>query len=617
MRKQLTNINSKVSSNKSFQFVPVLEVLSEHSTAVAYDEGLLERTRIQWLFGDWPKLARLEHGKLQDHPERATLALFAAAGRLQIGKIADAKDFIRLAQEWGARKELVCQMLIAGIHNSLGRAVALGGNFSKALRHFESSITSGMPGTDRTLVTGVRVDQQCVQLGILPDSFRDGPHVVRSPQSDGHGHHGFTVSQSAEIDFGAAWAGNSINTAIFRHHGILTCEGSQFTAFYVDEHTLRLVKRDLKTNNIQTHDLGGEYNLFDAHNSISFGIDRANHIHICYDHHATQLRYRRSVHPSDITEWSEELPMTGNAETKVTYPTFLQPRNGFPLTLLYRDGIHNKGTARLKTYDEVSGSWADSPLPVLSGSDSKPWTSNAYWNHPAIDHDGNLHLSFVWRTHMLGEEKRVNNINIGYAWSSDNGITWMTSKGRGYQLPITQANAETVHPVSPGSNLMNQCSMAVDSLNRPHIVYYADDSNGIPQYQYLRYDGSQWQHQIISKRMRSFTLTGSGTLQIPISRPEIVLDRRDNAYVLTRGDHSRGRMVATVLRAPGYVWVPDDVQTIWDEDLGYSEPIIDRVRWAQESVLSLLIQYNEQPNHDLGHRSLFRPIRLIDVHFAS
>jgi hypothetical protein len=192
----------------------------------------------------------------------------------------------------------------------------------------------------------------------------------------------------------------------------------------------------------------------------------------------------------------------------------------------------------------------------------------------------------------------------------------VTSKGRGYQLPITQTNAETVHPVSPGSNLMNQCSMAVDSLNRPHIVYYADDSNGIPQYQYLRYDGNRWHHQVISKRARPFTLTGSGTLQIPISRPEIVLDRKDNAYIISRGDHSRGRMVATVLRAPGYVWVPDNVQTIWGEDLGFSEPIIDRVRWAQENVLSLLVQYNEQPNHDLGHRSLFRPIKLIDVHFS-
>ncbi|CAB3806015.1 BNR repeat-containing protein [Paraburkholderia fynbosensis] len=616
MRKQLTNIDSKVSSEEPVQAAPEREVSSEHAALVVQDEGLLDRARLQWQFGDWPKLAKLEHCMLQAHPERGRLALFAAAGRLQTGQIAEAEKFIRLAEVWGADKALVCQILAAGIHNSLGRAAALAGNFSKAFRHFESSITSGMPGTDRALITGARIDQQCSQLGISPNCFGAGPHLVRSPQGGPHEYRRFTVRQSAEIDLGDAWAGNSINTVIFRHHGILTCEGKQFTAFYVNEHSLRLVQRDLKTNNIQTCDLGGEYNLTDAHNSISIGIDRANHIHICYDHHATQLRYRRSVHPGNITEWSEELPMTGNAETKVTYPTFLQPRNGFPLALLYRDGIHNKGTARLKYYDEASGSWADSPLPILSGSDSKPWTSNAYWNHPAIDHDGNLHISFVWRTHMLGEDRRVNNINIGYASSSDNGISWVTSKGRGYQLPITQTNAETVHPVSPGSNLMNQCSMAVDSLNRPHIVYYADDSNGIPQYQYLRYDGSLWHHQIISKRARPFTLTGSGTLQIPISRPEIVLDRNDNAYIITRGDHSRGRMVATVLRAPGYVWVPDNVQTIWEEDLGFSEPIIDRVRWAQENVLSLLVQYNEQPNHDLGHRSLFRPIKLIDVHFA-
>ncbi|WP_321912894.1 BNR repeat-containing protein [Paraburkholderia sp. J11-2] len=617
MSKPLTNLHSKVSSKEPVQSVAACEVPSEHAPVVAYDDSLLERARIQWQFGDWPKLARLNRSVLQGHPQRAKLALFAAAGRLQTGQIAEAQEFIGLAEGWGAGKALVCQILAAGIHNSLGRAAALAGNFSKAFKHFESSIANGMPGTDKALVTGARIDQQYSQLGISSGRLGDEPHVVRSGQGGPRANHGFTVRQLTEIDFGDAWAGNSINTVIFRHHGILSCEGKQFTAFYVDEHTLRLVQRDLKTNHIRTHDLGGEYNLLDAHNSISMGVDRANHIHICYDHHATQLRYRRSVRPGDITEWSEELPMTGNAETKVTYPTFLHPRNGFPLALLYRDGIHNKGTARLKSYDEASGSWADSPVPVLSGSDSKPWTSNAYWNHPAIDHDGNLHISFVWRTHMLGEEKRVNNINIGYASSTDNGVTWVTSKGRGYQLPITQTNAETVHPVSPGSNLMNQCSMAVDSFNRPHIVYYADDSNGIPQYQYLRYDGNLWHHQIISKRARPFALTGSGTLQIPISRPEIVLDRNDNAYIITRGDHSRGRMVATLLRSPAYVWAPDDVQTVWDEDLGFSEPIVDRVRWAQENVLSLLVQYNEQPNHDLGHRSLFRPIKLIDIRFTA
>jgi hypothetical protein len=308
--------------------------------------------------------------------------------------------------------------------------------------------------------------------------------------------------------------------------------------------------------------------------------------------------------------------MTGRAEDRVTYPTFILPHHGFPLTLLYRDGTHNKGTARLKTYDESRQTWIDHPVPILSGSDSKPWTSNAYWNHPAIGSDDSLHLSFVWRTHTLGDENRINNINVCYARSFDNGISWETSRGRGYKLPITQVNAETIYPVSPGSNLINQCGMALDSRNWPHIAFYADDENGIPQYQHLRFDGKQWRHQVISQRTCPFAVEGGGTLQIPICRPEILIDRNDDVYVITRGDHTLGRMAATRLAAPDYRWFPENTTILWDEDIGYSEPVIDRARWKNENVLSKLLQYNEQPDNDMGHRAIDRAVTLLDVQFG-
>ena len=596
------------------QPVVVLEAQLEQSI-VPYDENLLERARTQWQFGDWQSLAQLDCDTLQHHPDRAKLALLAAAGRLQCGDNNHAMQYIRLAKDWGISQKLLVQILVAGAYNSLGRAATLAGQQARAFRNFEAAIAVGAPGADIRLLTQARISQQCSELGLARHQqnklFGDLWCASNFPRSDSD----FSIEKLVEHKLGDAWAGNSINTVIFRHHGILTHQGNQFTAFYVDAHILRLVQRDLASNTLCTHDIQGDYNLCDAHNSISLGIDRANHLHICYDHHATQLRYRRSLRPNDITSWTDELPMTGKAEDKVTYPAFILPHHGFPLTMLYRDGIHNKGTARLKTYDETTQTWADHPNPILSGADQKPWTSNAYWNHPAIGSDGTLHLSFVWRTDTLGEEQRINNVNIGYAYSQDNGLNWHTSHGRPYRLPITQVNTETIHPVSPGSNLINQCSMALDSRNRPHIVFYADDPNGIPQYQHLRFDGKAWHHQIISQRTQPFALEGHGTLQIPISRPEIVIDRQDNAYVITRGDHSHGRMVATLLAAPDYTWSPENTQPLWDEDLGFAEPSIDRARWTQDNVLSLLLQFNEQPNHDVGHRSIDRPVTLLDIQF--
>lgn len=616
MRKKSVNVRYKVLASQRVRRDEIVEVRSEQ-TVVPYDENLLERARTQWQFGDWQSLARLERTTLQHHPERAKLALLAASGRLQLGRFAEAKLYVRLARDWGVSERHLCQILVAGVHNSLGRAAVVAGSFPRAFKHFESSIRVGAPGSDKVLLTKARVSQQCQELGMTSAHLESDASAALLMRGLTHSSSAFEVVTLSRRHLGDAWAGNTINTVIFRHHGILTHLDWQITAFYVDSRTMRIVQRNLKTEVLESHDVEGVYDLNDAHNSISLGVDRNGHIHLCYGHHATRLRYRRSVRANDIGGWTDELPMTGTSEERVTYPTFVQPHHGFPLVLLYRDGVHDSGNARLKVYDEETESWVDRPLPILSGSQSKPWTSNAYWNHPAIGSDGSLHLSFVWRTHTLGDEDLINNVNIGYACSFDNGVSWRTSRGHSYKLPITQVNAEVIFPNSPGSNLINQCSMALDSRNHPHIVFYADDSGGIPQYQHLYFDGTQWRHQIISSRTQPFALRGKGTLQVPISRPEVVIDRFDNVYVITRGDHSHGRMAATLLAAPDYLWSEKNTRFILDEDLGFAEPIIDRTRWENESVLSLLLQRNEQPAHDLDCLVVNSAVTLLDIKFTN
>lgn len=143
----------------------VFEALSEQ-TVVPYDENLLERSRTQWQFGDWQSLAELNRETLQHHPDRAKLALLAAAGRLQIGLDAEGKQFLRLAQDWGASKKLVSQILIAGVHNSLGRAAAIGNEQKRAIQHFHSSIKMGTPGSEARLLATARIHQQYEQLGL-------------------------------------------------------------------------------------------------------------------------------------------------------------------------------------------------------------------------------------------------------------------------------------------------------------------------------------------------------------------------------------------------------------------------------------------------------------------
>ena len=153
------------------QAVVVVEMQQEQAV-VPYDENLLERARTQWQFGDWQSLTQLDRDTLQHHPDRAKLALLAAAGRLQTGRDAEAKAYIRLAQDWGVSKKLISQILIAGVHNSLGRAYMAKGEDKPALNHFEDAIRIVQPGADRRLIGEARAVREAAQLGLLPQAAR-------------------------------------------------------------------------------------------------------------------------------------------------------------------------------------------------------------------------------------------------------------------------------------------------------------------------------------------------------------------------------------------------------------------------------------------------------------
>lgn len=139
---------------------------SSPAQLVPYDENLLERSRTQWQFGDWHSLAQLQRETLQHHPDRARLALLAAAGHQQLGNPQAARQFVRLAQDWGCSKKLVSQILIAGVHNTLGRAAAIDGHQQRALLHFEQSVKISSPSGDLRLLSQARAREELTNLGL-------------------------------------------------------------------------------------------------------------------------------------------------------------------------------------------------------------------------------------------------------------------------------------------------------------------------------------------------------------------------------------------------------------------------------------------------------------------
>ena len=141
-----------------------------HAHLVPFDENLLERSRTQWQFGDWASLANLDRDTLQHHPDRAKLALLAAAGHQGLGNAAEARQLTRLAIDWGCSKKLVTQILISGVHNTLGRAAAVSGQEQRAHKHFQASIEVGASSSAVGLLTQARLSQQLEQLGLTGSS---------------------------------------------------------------------------------------------------------------------------------------------------------------------------------------------------------------------------------------------------------------------------------------------------------------------------------------------------------------------------------------------------------------------------------------------------------------
>jgi glycosyltransferase involved in cell wall biosynthesis len=159
-------IKAKGASEQPASASAHFDAMESQQTLVPYDENLLERSRIQWQFGDWASLVAIPRDALQHHPDRAKLALLAAAGHSAEGNAAEARQYTRLAIDWGCSKRLVSQILISGVHNSLGRVAAAAGRQSRALNHFESAIDIGTPGCDTRLLAQARIGEQLGQLGL-------------------------------------------------------------------------------------------------------------------------------------------------------------------------------------------------------------------------------------------------------------------------------------------------------------------------------------------------------------------------------------------------------------------------------------------------------------------
>lgn len=130
----------------------------------SHDDEILERARMQWQFGDWESLAALDEGVIKAHPKRARLAALTATAHQQLNDHASARHMVDVALRWGCDKPTLSRLLIASVHNTLGRVAALMHDDASALQHFLAAV-DGVRG-DTRLACQARSVREVARLGM-------------------------------------------------------------------------------------------------------------------------------------------------------------------------------------------------------------------------------------------------------------------------------------------------------------------------------------------------------------------------------------------------------------------------------------------------------------------
>jgi len=387
------------------------------------------------------------------------------------------------------------------------------------------------------------------------------------------------------VDVADGWARNSVNAVVFRKNSLVTQGDTQYIAFYDADARLVLGKRRLGSDAWELKTTPYRGNALDAHNSISIMVDGAGYLHVAWDHHDNALRYARSVLPGSLA-LTDKLPMTGQDERSVSYPEFHRQPDG-NLLFFYRDGGSGRGNLVINRYDVATQAWTRLHGNLISGEGRR----NAYWQS-FLDHRGTLHVSWVWRE----SPDVASNHDMAYARSRDGGLTWETSEGRPYTLPITAASAEVAVRIPQGSELINQTSMSADRDGNPYIAsYWRPAGSDVPQYQVIYRSGGAWAVMALDFRRTPFTLSGGGTKAIPISRPQLMVGLRDGppTALLVFRDAERGSRVsvAHITDFPGKRWTVRDLTTA---SVGAWEPSFDTELWRRTGEANLFLQAVQQ-----------------------
>lgn len=324
------------------------------------------------------------------------------------------------------------------------------------------------------------------------------------------------------------WSGHPVGFAL------LVERGHQFIAYYDAGRRITVLGRKLGAAGwtriqppgipVAARKRDSNVVAWDSHNYLRLVLDRDGCLHLAGNMHVDPLVYYRTREPFDVATLERIDRMTGERETRCTYPVFFRHATG-DLVFRYRDGSSGDGSDLYNIYDPATHRWrrlVDGPL--LDGERQR----NAYALEPRPGPDGRFHLAWVWRE----TPDCATNHTLSYARSRDF-VHWEDSQGRPIPLPIVAASGDVIDAAPPGGGLINTTfNLGFDAKHRPVVVYHRYDDAGLSQAYVARPRAAGgWDTRPISGWKFRWAFSGGGSIQTEVKLGAPRLERDGSLLV--------------------------------------------------------------------------------------
>lgn len=301
----------------------------------------------------------------------------------------------------------------------------------------------------------------------------------------------------------------------------------------------------------------------DDHDNPALFFRKDGRIVVYYSKHTTAPAHRWiSTNPEDISSWGTDYQFGVN----VTYPYPFQVRDS--VFVMYR-GLNWHPTLVISN---DNGETVGTPMQLISGGGARPYARYCQ------DKTGAIHMAFT-----TGHPRDVSNNRIYYAKFQNGKFyradgTLIKDFGWGTNpLDIDAGEPETVYDgTSYGKGWI--WDIAVDSLNRPVLVYASFPTDTDHQYHYARWNGSAWVRTHLTNAGKWFPQTPAGTTEPePNYSGGINLDPGNpNVVYLSKQVRSSFEIFKFTTRDNGLNW--DSVAITWNTpaDLVNVRPVVPR-----------------------------------------